>query len=375
MEVKPIRGSWAGTMTGRERFNRQMRCLPVDRCFNMEFGYWEENFSAWRIFRDNGIQSNEQADRFFNFDRIGRIGGKTWLSPPFPESVVEERGDKKIIMNPDGLLAEIPADGHSSIPHFVKPTVSTPAGWERCREERLRRDDPAREVDIAALKYKHPDDRTYPLGVHCGSMIGKIRDMLTFEGLAYACYDYPGMVEDMVESACVLVEDFLDRVLGHFDFDFASGWEDIAFKSGPIVSLNFFREVVAPRYRRIHEKLKNAGIEIWYTDCDGDVRPLIPVFLDSGLNTMMPFEVNCSGHPGYVLNEYGKDLRIMGGVDKMALRRGREAIGKYLESLVPLVERGGYIPFCDHRCPPDVKEDDYLYYLDLKEKLFGALKR
>ena len=38
---------------------------------------------------------------------------------------------------------------------------------------------------------------------------------------------------------------------------------------------------------------------------------------------------------------------------------------------MPLVERGGYIPFCDHRCPPNVDEDDYLYYLDLKEQMFG----
>ena len=35
------------------------------------------------------------------------------------------------------------------------------------------------------------------------------------------------------------------------------------------------------------------------------------------------------------------------------------------------VERGGYIPFCDHRCPPNVKPGDYLYYLDLKEQMFG----
>ena len=40
-------------------------------------------------------------------------------------------------------------------------------------------------------------------------------------------------------------------------------------------------------------------------------------------------------------------------------------------TLFPLVERGGYIPFCDHRCPPNVNPDDYLYYLDLKEEYFG----
>jgi uroporphyrinogen decarboxylase len=72
-----------------------------------------------------------------------------------------------------------------------------------------------------------------------------------------------------------------------------------------------------------------------------------------------------------VLDKYGKELRIMGGVDKMKLGQGREAIQTYLESLVPLVKRGGFIPFCDHRCPPNVKEEDYIFYLDLKEELFG----
>lgn len=61
----------------------------------------------------------------------------------------------------------------------------------------------------------------------------------------------------------------------------------------------------------------------------------------------------------------------MGGFDKRALGAGPEAITEYMESLVPLVERGGYIPFCDHRCPPNVKQADYLYYLDLKEQIFG----
>ncbi len=61
----------------------------------------------------------------------------------------------------------------------------------------------------------------------------------------------------------------------------------------------------------------------------------------------------------------------MGGFDKMYLGQGREAIAEYMKTLIPLVERGGYIPFCDHRCPPNVKPEDYLYYLDLKEKTFG----
>ena len=81
--------------------------------------------------------------------------------------------------------------------------------------------------------------------------------------------------------------------------------------------------------------------------------------------------MNSCAHPAELLAEWGKELHIMGGVDKMQLGRGPEAIKAYLDTLVPSVERGGYIPFCDHRCPPNVKVEDYLYYLDLKEEMFG----
>lgn len=371
MDIKPCRPRWKGTMTDRERFNRQMHYQPVDRCFNMEFGYWEENFRKWSIFVKNGIKNNYEADLFFNFDILRGVEGHTWMRPAFERKVIRETATTKIIQNGDGLLAEVPKDGHDTIPHFLQSSINNPDDWKRAKAEHFSMDESIRAVDVAKLQKKHPKDRTYPLGVNCGSMIGRIRDTLTFEGLAYACYDYPDMVEDMVETSCRLVERFLDQVLGQLDFDFATGWEDICFKSGPIVSVDFFKNVVMPRYKRISKRLHAHGIDLWYTDCDGDVRPIMPYLMEGGINCLFPFEVNSCCHPGELLAEYGKELRIMGGVDKMELGRGKEAIKKYLESLVPLVERGGYIPFCDHRCPPNVKVEDYLYYLDLKEQMFG----
>ncbi len=370
-DITPLRPKWRGTMTDRERFNNQMHYRPFDRCFNMEFGYWGENYDQWAIFTENGITNEAEANEFFSFDRMAGVGGVVWMNPPFEGKTVDETDTTYIVMNGDGLLAEIPKSGHSTIPHFMKSSINTPDDWQRVKEERFRRDDPARKVDVEALKQEHPPERDYPLGVSCGSMIGRIRDMLTFQGLAFATYDYPEMVEDMVETACVLVEDFLDQVLGHLDFDLATGWEDICFKNGPIISVPFFNSVIVPRYARIGKKLRKAGIDLWWTDCDGDVRPLIPGFLEAGLNTMFPFEVNGSGHPGETLDKYGPELRIVGGFDKLVMIKGKEAIREYMESLVPWVERGGFIPHCDHRCPPDVTPENYLYYLDLKERMFG----
>ena len=372
--ISPARKKWKSAMTDRERFNRQMHYQSVDRSFNMEFGYWDENFIEWDIFVNNDIKSNEEADIFFSFDRIEAIWGSAFMSPPIEEREVEVRDNKRIIINEDGLLAEIPLEASgSTIPHYLKSSIATPEDWKRIKEKHFDLRHAGRIINIEEIKKRIPTDeeRDFPLGIDCGSMIGKIRDMLTFEGLAYAIYDYPEMVEDMVETVCQAVENSMDQLLPRFKFDYASGWEDICFNHGPIVSPDFFKEVVVPRYKRINKKLKKHGIDIWYTDCDGDVRLLIPSFLESGINCLFPFEVNSCTHPGELLEEYDGELRIMGGVDKMRLGEGPEAIKKYLQSLEKYVIKGGYIPFCDHRCPPNVKLEYYLYYLDLKERMFG----
>jgi len=371
MSITPISPAWNGTMTARERFNRQMSWQSVDRCFNMEFGYWQENFTEWRMFRENGITTMDEADEFFSFDPIKTLRGVLWMCPPFEVREIS-RNDKYIVLqNEDGLTAEVPVNGHSTIPHYTGSAIQTPQDWDRVKKEHFDIQHPGRILDIEALKKMYPEDRDYPLGIDVGSGIGRIRDMLSFEGICYAIYDYPEMLEDMVETCCQLIEHQMDQLLPHFTFDYASSWEDICFNHGPIVPPWFFDDVIVPRYKRIRKKLDEYGIDLWFTDCDGDVRPILPQLMEGGINCLFPYEVNSCAHPGELLDQYEGRLRIMGGVDKIQLGAGPEAIRKYLESLVPYVERGGYIPFCDHRCPPNVKEEDYLYYLDLKEKLFG----
>jgi len=397
-QITPLREKWKSSMTDRERFNRQMSYCNFDRCFNTEMGYWKENFEEWDIFRSNGIKNAAQARVLFSFDRIRTVGVYSHLIPPIEEKEIGINNGKRTIINSEGLLAEVSIGG-SSVPHFLKSSINSPDDWKKMKAEHFDLKHPGRLINIEAVKRKLADDtklfervndvygitdsesgaiqpeseRDYPLGVYCGSMIGKVRDILTFEGLAYAIYDYPEMVEDMVETMCQCTEYALDQLLPHFEFDFASGWEDICFNHGPIVSVDFFKNIVVPRYKRINKKLKERNINLWYTDCDGDIRLILPLLLEGGINCLYPYEVKSCVHPGVLLDEYGKDLHIIGGVDKMKLAEGPAAIRTYLESLEKYVARGGFIPFCDHHCPPNVTPENYLYYLDLKEKMFGQL--
>ncbi|MCC6416282.1 MAG: hypothetical protein IT582_10275, partial [Opitutaceae bacterium] len=133
--IPPVLPKWRGTMSDRERFRRQMNHQTVDRCFNMEFGYWDDNFRLWPMFRDHGITNNDDADVFLNFDRTGVISSP-WIHPPFPEEEVSRNAETRILRNCDGLLAEVPIDGHDTIPHFLDATVKTPDDWKRVKAER-----------------------------------------------------------------------------------------------------------------------------------------------------------------------------------------------------------------------------------------------
>ena len=56
------------------------------------------------------------------------------------------------------------------------------------------------------------------------------------------------------------------------------------------------------------------------------------------------------------------DLLISGGLDKREMAKGRDAIDRMLDRILPVMrERGGYIPTCDHGVPEEVKLSDYIY--------------
>jgi hypothetical protein len=64
-----------------------------------------------------------------------------------------------------------------------------------------------------------------------------------------------------------------------------------------------------------------------------------------------------------VRKKYGKNLILMGGIDKRALAAGRPQIDEELQNKVkPLLDGSGYFPMLDHYAPPDIPFENYLYY-------------
>jgi hypothetical protein len=68
--------------------------------------------------------------------------------------------------------------------------------------------------------------------------------------------------------------------------------------------------------------------------------------------------------------EFGRDLRLVGGIDLDVLRQDKDAIRREVEEKVPaLLADGDFIPMLDGRVCGDIPFENYIYYKSLLEKL------
>jgi uroporphyrinogen decarboxylase len=204
-----------------------------------------------------------------------------------------------------------------------------------------------------------------PLVLPGGSLYGWLRNWIGVENISYVLYDDPVWFEEMVETVADCIIGTLGRVLASgIRFDACGMWEDMAYNAGPLMSPRHFKKFLVPHYRRIADLLHRHGVDVLWLDCDGNIEALIPLWLEAGVNCMFPLEIGTWGaDPIRYRQEYGPDLLLMGGFDKHILQGTKAQIKAEVERLAPLVEAGGYIGFCDHRVPPDVPLENYLFYL------------
>jgi uroporphyrinogen decarboxylase len=125
-----------------------------------------------------------------------------------------------------------------------------------------------------------------------------------------------------------------------------------------------FRKFALKHYRRVNDWLRSRGVKHIGLDSDGNVSKLVPVWLDAGINNLFPFEVQSGMDVLEVRKTYGRDLTLVGGIDKRALARGSEAIHTEIDRVMPLVEQGGYLPELDHSVPPDVTWPNFCEYVE-----------
>lgn len=347
-------------MTYRQLFQEIMFYGEFDRMPVIHWTGWEETLERWYA---EGLPRDVNIHEYLGTTpHWAGLGVNLDLLPPFEEEVLEETEEYRIIRQRDGVVCK-DWKHKSCIPHFLDFTLKTAADWPEYK--RRLQPDPARLPANLHEQIAQAEASGLPLVVSTASLMGWIRNWMGVENMSYLMFDDRDCYADMVMTLADLTCWGLDQVLPHVQVDMGFGWEDICGRAGPLVSPAIFNECVAPGYRKIREKLEQYGVHLYGIDSDGDVRALVGPWLEAGVNVQFPLEVGVWKADGMALRrQYGKELRIIGHFDKLALERGKEAVLAEFERLRPLLKDGGYILMPDHLITPGVSLDMYKWYLD-----------
>lgn len=141
----------------------------------------------------------------------------------------------------------------------------------------------------------------------------------------------------------------------------------------PMIGPDEINEFIKPYFSAVWELLSSRGTKLFDMDSDGDMRPILDVLLESGLNSMHPFEPAAGMDIVEIRKKYGKRLAIRGGINKIALTRGKEEIRKELEyKMQPfMVEQGGTVFGLDHRIVNGTTVENYRYYVNLGREMLN----
>ena len=313
---------------------------------------------------------------------IGPLNNPPWvppLDPPYEEVVVEE--DERTItkIGYEGTKVRVKKDNPESMPQYLEYPVKDRKTWD----EHKKRLDPYSKGrfpdgwDIMTdktvtnwplkpeLKGKSFEERDFTLIQMCASIFGMPRDYMGIENISIALYDDPILVQDMMEYQMYYSMEVLKQIFDRgIIFDVAFIWEDMAYKTGSLISPKIVKEWMVPRYKKITNLLRENGVEFILVDCDGNIEELLPLWLESGVNGIFPLEVAAGMDPIKLRKKYGKDLFLTGGIDKRELSKGKTEIDAQVAIVKELLKDGGYFVQGDHHLPEDISYENIVYFIN-----------
>ena len=359
-------------MNSRERFRESLLFGDPDKVtLTSHFGPKDTLVEKWR---DQGLPRDDSYLRIHGIEHCERLPLNTGPLPAYGEEVLGEFGGHKLIRNSLGQIVEHEKDP-KLIDYQTRAWHDFPVKSRDDFEEmkwRYNPESPGRYPpfwDDMARGYR---GRDYPVSFTFVSTFWRVRDWTGLKGLSTMFHRKPDLVQEMMDFWTDFIIRSSKRLLETVDVDYVLFSDDMAYKGRAMISPEMMREFMLPGYKKWVRHFKNHGVDIIMMDSDGYVHEIAPVWVEAGINVLVPNEVNAGTDILRLREELGHDMAFMGGIDKFKLAIGGRALEREFESKVPqLIEDGGYIPCCDHYLPPNISYRNYCQFVSLLKKYCG----
>lgn len=361
-------------LTSKERFDRILKHLPVDRIGLFEV-FWKETVQHWSA--EGHFASPETVSDHFGLD-VRRTGGE--ITPGdyrtinliadiyAGDQVVEETESTRLIRDGNGALLRW-IKGGSGAPEHVDFTVKDRGGWkEHIRPHLLDEQTYERRINFSsyrALRAKCARDERF---MTCGVVgpFDQMSPMCGHEHLLMGMALDGEWIRDMATSYVTVMIRLLETLFEREGLpDGLWVWDDLGFKHRPFMSPAMYRALLYPAHKQLFDFAHSRGLPV-VLHCDGYVEGLIPSLIEAGINCLQPLEVKAGMDLLKLKQRFGDRIALIGGMDVRVLETNDlEAVEGELLSKLPAVMVGsGYVLQVDHSVSPLVEYKTYKFFVE-----------
>jgi uroporphyrinogen decarboxylase len=360
-------------VTPRERF---LAIVSFERPDYVPYWYapgigitYSETVTRWRAEESYPSDYDSLVD-YWGADGYCQIGLHTGFVPDFPVEVSEARDGWLRIRQHKAARRERTNNWDiCEMPRFESYMFEDRSDWEQHMRPRLDPRDPARGRPTIPA-----NERDEPVSIACPSMIGIYREWFGLERLGLLLHDDPKLIHEMNRACTDLFLEQASWVAERVHVDAITGWEDICFRGGMLLSPAAFEGFCAPYYREVVAFAMRIGAAVVDVDCDGDVSEFVHCLWRAGVNMCHAFEPT---HGGSDILRIGRELPrfvICGGLDKYAMLSPdpRDGVAEVDAKVPAMLTRGGYLPSIDHSLPPQAHYRTFWHFMNRIRELCGA---
>ncbi len=327
--------------------------------------FWQETVNRWRR---EGLPAGVDHQEFLGFDKRERIGLDFGPIPSYVTRTIREDERTRVTETMgSGLrwVAKTLKVG-SSIPQFIEFGVNTPGDFEKIRDRYDPHDMRRYPKNWGPELMEYYEVVEHPVGIHFPGLFGNARNMMGLKRLIMMMFREPEFIRELFDFLAQFQVDACRKAVSEARIDYATLWEDMAYHSGPHISPELWREFMLPGYKKITGFLRDRGIDIIMVDSDGNNDTITPCFLEGGVNCLYPLEAAAGENAIELRREYGRDLLMIGNIDKRKIAKGGRALEEEVKNKLDfLLQEGGYIPSLDHCVSPGISFSNYRNYLEI----------
>ena len=185
----------------------------------------------------------------------------------------------------------------------------------------------------------------------------------------YWMVDQPELIREMFGAFTQLVIDIYEGFKAKgIEFDGVFMADDLGYRNTTLISPQMYKELIFPFHKQICDHMASDGLSVTLHS-DGDIRALIPMFIEAGFRGLHPLEAKVGIDVRDIKKSYGDQLVLLGNIDVRVLATTKAEIEEEIRSKITEAKQGGgYIYHSDHSVPDDVPFENYVFAIEMLQR-------